>query len=184
MYILLIASGFRSHEGIRPYVCRSPGCSRAFTLGTVRKRHEKRDHDLDINMKRGSKSKYEVHNVNNAIANAIFEEAKEDDAVAEDQQLHELISSGHPLPPPPVSQHQEQTTVILQNHDLLQQPPVASQQLPQQLHPHQQQHQQHHIQQLHPLQPHHFMAAGHPHAGVFSNMVLNTLHQSELRYND
>ena len=51
----------RAHEGRRPYPCRAQGCSRAFTLPGVRKRHEKRDHNLCINLKRGMRSRSEVN---------------------------------------------------------------------------------------------------------------------------
>ena len=51
----------RAHEGRRPYPCRAQGCTRAFTLPGVRKRHEKRDHNLCINLKRGMRSRSEVN---------------------------------------------------------------------------------------------------------------------------
>jgi len=51
----------RLHEGRRPYVCRFQGCNRSFTLTGTRKRHEKRDHNLCIDLKRGMRSKSEVH---------------------------------------------------------------------------------------------------------------------------
>jgi len=50
----------RHHEGRRPYTCRSQGCPRSFTLSGTRKRHEKRDHNLCIDLKRGMRSKSEV----------------------------------------------------------------------------------------------------------------------------
>ena len=53
----------RAHEGRRPYPCRAQGCSRAFTLPGVRKRHEIRDHNLCINLKRGMRSRSEVNSV-------------------------------------------------------------------------------------------------------------------------
>ena len=51
----------RAHEGRRPYPCRAQGCTRAFTLPGVRKRHEKRDHNLCINLKRGMRSRSEIN---------------------------------------------------------------------------------------------------------------------------
>jgi len=232
----------RSHEGIRPYTCRSPGCTRAFTLGTVRKRHEKRDHDLDINMKRGSKSKYEVHNLNfdgtvatttvesaaaaaaaaAATAAAVVQAAAAIDTVPntpqqqqQDIHPHTIIHTAAASNPSAedhqqLSQQQQQLhpqhaavataaehTIILTQpiqqvaaaHPHAQQLAAAAVVHQQQQHQQQQQQQQeqqqqpHHIQQLHHhLQPH---LMGHPAAhGVFSNMVLNSLHHPELRYNN
>ena len=53
----------RLHEGRRPYTCRFEGCARSFTLPGTRKRHEKRDHNLCINLKRGMRSKSEIHTI-------------------------------------------------------------------------------------------------------------------------
>ena len=51
----------RDHKGNRAFTCRALGCDRTFTLPEVRKRHEKRDHNLNINLKPGVTSKFEVH---------------------------------------------------------------------------------------------------------------------------
>ena len=177
----------RSHEGIRPYVCRSPGCTRAFTLGTVRKRHEKRDHDLDINMKRGSKSKYEVHNLNYdgtvAVDNPqVVETPPQEIHLLQTQDEQHLQQLHQHQPVVTTAQGQQPAQVIVTQP--VQQVGGHAQHLaavhqPQQQPHHQQGHPQH-IQQLHHLQPH---LMGHPH-GVFSNMVLNSLHHPELRYNN
>ena len=52
----------RDHKGNRAFTCRATGCDRTFTLPEVRKRHEKRDHNLNINLKPGVTSKFEVRN--------------------------------------------------------------------------------------------------------------------------